>query len=138
MRKADAACIERLASRDEAERVAAAQALDALQPWHFEDHPLPAFAHDDPTIDGLVAAGIASPSEDVRAWAAQILAMRDARTPSAAAVVAAAAGQDLEYSTFIAYYLCNRRDLVPDGLDVVRSLHRHPRADVRWTLARQL
>lgn len=137
MRKADAALIDRLASPDEAEREAAAEALDGLANYYFHDHRLDEVRASHPWIAGLVAAWRDSNSPRVRLWAAQVLALVRAQTPEAAAAVASLATADGDYAADVAHYVCRHQWLLPDGIDIVRSLQHHPNDRIRMELAHQ-
>jgi hypothetical protein len=131
----DRLTIEKLVSADDAARIAAASALDALPPGHFEDNRI-AVGFIEDHADALLAAWHGTAHPLVRRWVLILLADAQYSSQGLRAVVEAELGSPGE-ALEMALYVCHRappdamRPLVP----LIRRYHAHADADVRWRCA---
>src|SRR5689334_15525198 len=135
MLKADSKRFENLASTDEAVRTAAAHQLQALDRGHFNDHPPGKFRFSVEQVAALVAAWEATPSELVKVWIAQALALTKTFGPAVPDVLAQSLRLDGPYLYMVARYLLDCRAQLADALDLFRSWLSHPDDGVRWCCA---
>ena len=134
LRPADRRSFEGLMSTDEATRVAGAQALDALEQGHFEDHPMAA-SYAEENAPRLLAAFHATGSRDARAWILTALADVKDHPPAVVAAVApllVPAGDLLETALYM-IHRCPKpyAHLTPELI----ALKDHPDRNVRWRVA---
>jgi len=134
---ADRRLFEGLMSADEAARVAAADALDALEHGHFEDHSLAATFPED-HADRLLAAFHASGERRVKSWILYALSHNKKHTPAVVAAVAAQidpAGDLLEPCL---YMIHRDSKSYAHMTPAVIALRNHAERNVRWRCAMAL
>jgi hypothetical protein len=71
----------------------------------------------------------------VKAWIAQALALTNTFTPEARKALVDALRFDGPYMQWVAAGVIDCRAHIPDGNEIVKSLHRHPNPMVRWRCA---
>jgi hypothetical protein len=128
----DRLLIEQLMSADDGGRIAAARALEGLQPGHFEDNSIAdAFIEDH--ADALLSAWHGTAHPLVRRWILLLLGGAHYCSPALRDVLAAeleAPGEAIEMALFV----CHRGqpDAVRPLLPLIRRHHTHADPDVRW------
>jgi hypothetical protein len=134
---ADRRLFEGLMSTDEAERLRAADALDALEHGHFEDHPIASNFPED-NVDRLLAAFHASGARRVKNWILQLLSETKAHTPEVVAAVAAHLGPQSELLEPSLYMIHRAPRHYAHLTPAVIALRGHADRGVRWRCAMAL
>jgi hypothetical protein len=134
MIKADKLKIERLISEDEVERIAASEELEALEPGHFEDHPISQkFIRE--REQELINCFYSTKSEKVKQWVLQVLAEALIESDQVVAMVAESLSPNCKYLPTLLYYMWQSSSKFADKKDKVKALSKHPDAQVRWRCA---
>lgn len=134
---ADRRRFEDLMSADEATRVAAAEALDALEAGHFEDHAISAPFPED-NVERLLAAFHATHDHGVKRWIFHAFTDIKTHTPGVVAAVTAHLVPDsplLESAFYLVHRDHQRYAHLTPTLIALKS---HANRDVRWRCAMAL
>jgi hypothetical protein len=134
MLKADKLRLQALASSDESERVAAAAALDQLEPGHFEEHPV-SVALVRRLSASLLAAHRESKDDAVKRWVVQFLAEAGIESPEVDELVAASLIPSCTFLPTLLYYVSTKVTRYGHVKDAVKRLSTHPDDQVRWRCA---
>lgn len=133
----DRRLFEGLMSTDEATRVAAARALDALEHGHFEDHAISAPFPED-NVDRLLAAFHATHDREVKAWVLTTLSHMKVHTPGVVAAVSALLAPEGELLDLALYLVHCDWKRYAHLTGTLIALHRHADRKIRYRCAMAL
>ena len=134
MLKADKLKVEGLVASDEALRIESAVQLQALEPGHFEDHPISVnFVKG--IEEKLLAAYRDTDSPLVREWVLQVLASASIESDELVSIVSAALTPECPYLPTLLYYIWQSAHKFPNIKEQVKLLCSHPDPQVRWRCA---
>lgn len=131
MLKTDAERFNNLAANDESTRIQAAEQLQQHKRFHFHDHPVGKFRFSPEQMASLLSAWHATSSDLLKVWIAQALALTGVATPEVLSVLADTTSHDGPYMKEVAMILRDYRTRIPEGNELLKSLHLHPNRDVR-------